>query len=351
MDRYDRQRRVKQIGPAGQEKIANAHVIVVGLGALGSYAAAQLIRAGVGKLTLVDPDQLAWSNLQRQALYTEADVEQQRLKVTAAKQHLLAINKNAAITALPTPLTEEVVQAGDFNLVLDCLDNFAGRELLNALAIKYHFPYLFASCAGTFGNVMAIKPDGRTPCLRCLYPNLDQLKQTDCDLIGVLTPLVTLVAGWQVALTLKYLTQPDQVDWQRLTTIDAWSMEVHHYQIQTAADCLACQTDQVLFPPTATRQVQSLCGTKTYQYQLQSQPPIDELALWLTDRQIEVQPGLHYLTFQWRGLTMSLFENGRLLLYGSQDLAAASATIRNFLTATQAIIKEDPDAICSVNHQ
>ena len=104
MNRYDRQERVKVIGQAGQQRISAATVLIAGVGALGSYTASQLVRAGVSHLILVDPDVVSTTNLQRQALFTEADVTAGKFKVTAAKEHVLAINHQGQIDCCPEPL-------------------------------------------------------------------------------------------------------------------------------------------------------------------------------------------------------------------------------------------------------
>ena len=163
--------------------------------------AEQLVRAGVKRLVLIDPDTVDVTNLQRQSLFTEADANQQRLKVEAAKEHLHEINSACQITAIPAPITADLIDEYQFTLCLDCLDNYQARDLLNKLAIIKNFDYLFASCAGTYGNVMAISPQNH-PCLNCLFPNINELKQNDCDLIGVNTALIPIVAGLQVSLAL-----------------------------------------------------------------------------------------------------------------------------------------------------
>lgn len=333
MNRYDRQARVSKIGPAGQAKMAAAHIVIVGLGALGSYAAEELVRAGVGELTLVDPDTLSFTNLQRQTMYTEADVNAKKLKVEAAKEHLLAINSQVKLHLYPAPLSEDVLVANQFDLLLDCLDNYTSRDLVNHLAIKNHFNYLFASCAGTFGSVMAVKPDSHHPCLRCLYPNIEQLKQTDCDLIGVTTPLVPLVASLQVALAMKILIAPNQVDYDHLITLDSWSMQFQKFKIQVNDHCLACQKRQVPTAKPFQNQVHVLCGTNTYSLNLQAKLDLAKLANQLANYQIKAKPGFHFIGLEWHNYKVSIFENGRLLLYGASSLAEATAE----LTALQEI--------------
>ena len=313
MNRYDRQERVRQVGPAGQAKLADAHVTIVGLGALGSHAAALLTRAGIGELTLIDPDQVSETNLQRQALYTTADAAAARLKVVAAGAHLKEINLIPA----------------DCDLILECLDNYATRAQLNQAARKANRPYLFASCAGTFGTVMPIKPDGHHPCLNCLYPNLAELTKTDCDLLGVITPLVPLVAGLQVSLAMKLLIDPAAVSFDRVWTIDAWQPTFQSFKVPRDPACPVCQ-DPAATPATPEARVTALCGSQTYKYHLTA-PDLAQISYRLTGSGLAVEESPIFLRFSWHDHQVSLFKNGQLLLYGAANQAVAEKLIGELL--------------------
>lgn len=260
MNRYDRQERVHQIGSIGQQKISHATIMIVGVGALGSYTAEQLVRAGVKRLVLIDPDTVDVTNLQRQSLFTEADAIQQRLKVEAAKEHLHKINSVCQITAIPAPITADLIDEYQFTLCLDCLDNYQARDLLNKLAIIKNFDYLFASCAGTYGNVMAISPQNH-PCLNCLFPNINELKQNDCDLIGVNTALIPIVAGLQVSLALHYLVDKTQVNFNELIAVDNWSMQFSKFIINKNSHCPACaKPSSISLEEESAPELHMLCG-------------------------------------------------------------------------------------------
>lgn len=322
MNRYDRQERVQQIGPAGQSRINAATILIVGCGALGSYAAAQLARAGVGHLILVDPDTVSITNLQRQALFTEADAENKVLKVEAVKRHLQAINSQVAVTAIPAPFAADMVNDYQFDLALDCLDNYGARDLLNRLALANDFDYLFASCAGTYGNVMAISPRHH-PCLNCLFPHLDRLAQADCDLIGVNTALIPLVAGMQVSIALHYLVDRKTVDFNHLLTVDNWSMMTSKIKISKVADCPSCRR-----PNTAAQKIKNtekeaglkmLCGEDAFYVKL-----ADHVSLSTWGKKLAQQGALQgasplFIHFVWDGRPVSLFKNGKLIMYQLPD--------------------------------
>ena len=179
---------------------------------------------------------------------------------------------------------------------------------------------------------MPIRPDGHHPCLNCLYPNLPELTQTDCDLIGVMTPLVPLVAGLQVSLAFKLLIAPEQVDFDRVWTLDAWEPAFQSFKVPINPGCPVCQqvssSPEVLNP---TPQVTALCGSQTYRYRL-ANPDLNELASRLTAAAHPVEHSPIFIRFSWQGHQVSLFKNGQLLLYGAENLQTATALIDQFVT-------------------
>lgn len=320
--RYDRQERVTAIGKTGQQQIEAATVLIAGVGALGTYAAEQLVRAGVSTLILVDPDVVSTTNLQRQTLFTEADVG--ALKVDAASAHLRAINSQASILTAPQPLDRAFLDEHPADLVLDCLDNYGTRDLINQAALANHFDYIYASCAGTFGSVMAVSPTTHA-CLNCVYPNLNDLKQTDCDLIGVNTALVPLVSALQVSLALHYLVDKASVAFDQLYTIDNWTMTQQTFTVRKNPACAMCHRDAWPAEPVADADTLSvLCGTQTYQATQAALPELAKVEQFLTRQQHPYKRFKAFLSFEWHGYAVSTFKNHKLLLYGLPDLEAAT---------------------------
>ena len=173
-DRYSRQIRFKPIGQKGQDKIEQKHVLIMGIGALGTASAEALVRAGIGKLTIVDRDYVEYSNLQRQQLFSEEDVRQRLPKAIAAKKRLTDINStvnikavvmDATSTSLPSLLT-------DVDLVIDATDNFDIRLVLNDLMQKYNTPWIYGSCIGSTGMSYTILPGLHLVYTVCLKPYL-----------------------------------------------------------------------------------------------------------------------------------------------------------------------------------
>ena len=169
-----------QIGEAGQRRLAAARVALVGCGALGTAIAEQLVRAGVGHLTIADRDIVELTNLQRQTLYDERDAAESTPKAIAAADRLARINSEVEITPLVTDLHagniedllslrtgESALRTG---LILDGTDNVQTRYLINDVAVKHGVPWVYGAAVATEGRVMAVRP-GQTACLRCVFPS------------------------------------------------------------------------------------------------------------------------------------------------------------------------------------
>ena len=226
-DRYHRQRMVPQLGDAGQQRLADSSVAVIGCGALGTVAADLLARAGVGRLLLIDRDVVEATNLQRQVLFAESDLG--RPKAAAAAQRLASVNSSIDIVPeiadFDASNAERLTEGCD--LLIDGLDNFETRYLVNDLAVSSGRPWCYGGAVGTTGMSTVIIP-GRTPCLRCTFPDppAPGLSPT-CDTAGILGPVIHMVAAHQCMQAIKILSgHIDDVD-VRLHSFDAWSGTRH----------------------------------------------------------------------------------------------------------------------------
>ena len=171
LEKYDRQMMIKDFGPEGQEKLKEAKVLIAGAGGLGSPISVYLAVAGVGRLTIVDYDTVALSNLNRQINHWDKDVD--RLKVQSANEKLSALNPDIEINPVSEKIEEHNVEelVGDNDLIVDAMDNVPTRLLLNRVAIKKNIPIFHGAVYGFDGRETTIIP-GKTPCLRCLYPKI-----------------------------------------------------------------------------------------------------------------------------------------------------------------------------------
>src|SRR5271170_4979994 len=200
--RYSRQVLFAGIGEQGQERLLASSAVLVGCGAIGAAAANLLVRAGVGRIRIVDRDFVEPSNLQRQTLFDEADARDALPKAVAAERKLRSINSSVTVEGVVAdinPHNAEELFAG-FDLILDGTDNFETRFLVNDFAVKSGTPWIYAAAVASYGLTMAIRP-GVTPCLACLLSahRPGQGLEETCDTIGVLGPIVNLIASLEVA--------------------------------------------------------------------------------------------------------------------------------------------------------
>ncbi|MFZ3197709.1 MAG: ThiF family adenylyltransferase, partial [Bacillus mycoides] len=153
IERYSRQQLFTPIGKEGQEKIRNKHVLIIGAGALGSASAESFVRAGIGKLTIIDRDYVEWSNLQRQQLYAEQDAIEKLPKAIAAQNRLKQINSDVQIQALVMDARVDNMEAllGGVDVIIDATDNFDIRFVINDISQKHNIPWIYGSCVGSYG--------------------------------------------------------------------------------------------------------------------------------------------------------------------------------------------------------
>lgn len=221
-ERYSRQELFAPIGQVGQKKIREARIFVLGAGALGSAGAEMLVRAGVGRITIVDRDIIEWTNLHRQQLYTEQDVIDQLPKAIAAEKRLTAINGDVAIAGTVVDVTPQNVLdlMEGHDVVLDATDNIETRLLANDAALKLGIPFFMGACVGSYGLSFPIGVQDNQPCLHCLLETLPSQTLT-CDTVGVISPIVVTTAARQVADVLKYITGTSFVP--KLESADLWT--------------------------------------------------------------------------------------------------------------------------------
>lgn len=198
--RYNRQLRIPEFGEAGQKLIKGSHVLIAGIGGLGCASATYLTAAGVGRITLIDFDAVELSNLNRQVLYWEEDIGEK--KVLIAERKLSKLNPNVEIIPIFIKITEENVFSviKGVQVVLDGLDNFATRLLVNSACIKHRIPYIHGGVSRFRGLITTIIP-GETPCLACLFPE----GSPGGEGLGVLGIVPGLIANLQALEAIKIM--------------------------------------------------------------------------------------------------------------------------------------------------
>lgn len=203
--RYSRQLLLEDIAIEGQQKLLASRVLIIGLGGLGSPAALYLAGAGVGTLTLADDDAVHLSNLQRQILFTSADID--RPKAAAAQTRLSQLNPQIKLVALQQRLSGEALRAevAKADVVLDCTDNMVTRQAINAACVALDTLLVTASAVGFGGQLMVLTPPWRQGCYRCLWPESDE-PQRNCRTAGIVGPVVGMMGTLQALETIKLLS-------------------------------------------------------------------------------------------------------------------------------------------------
>jgi len=332
-ERFSRQIRFSGLGEQGQELILRARVTLVGCGALGSFQAGALARAGVRRLRIIDRDSVELSNLQRQWLYEEADADQALPKAVAAARRLRAIDSALEVEPLVTDLTaaNAVELLGESDLLLDGTDNFETRYLINDFAVSHSIPWIYGAAVGSYGLVMPVLP-GVTACLRCIYPEPPSGAQPTCETAGVLNSITSVIASLQVAEALKILAgRPDLVS-RRITTVDVWSGVIRQIdQPAPRPDCPCCGLGEFVYLDGSRRAPISLCGRNAVQIHERSRP----IDLQDLRRRLEplgqVRANQFALRFFLPPYEMTIFPDGRAILKGTQDVAIARSLYAKYV--------------------
>lgn len=229
-----------EIDAGGQIKLANAKVIIFGLGGLGSSASIYLAAAGVGHLVLVDFDKVDMSNLQRQILHSSNDIG--RYKTESAKDHLLSLNPNVKLTLIDRKLEDSELykQVKKVDVVIDATDNFTSRFMINKACVQAKKPLVSGAAIRFEAQVSVFDPREKTsPCYRCLYGEQDITDET-CTANGVISPLLGIVGSIQAIETMKLIMEIGQTLIGRLILFDAMSMEWHQARLAKDPECPVC---------------------------------------------------------------------------------------------------------------
>ncbi|MFD2044622.1 thiazole biosynthesis adenylyltransferase ThiF [Ornithinibacillus salinisoli] len=336
-ERYSRQELFTPIGKGGQSKISNKHVLVIGAGALGTGSAEALVRAGVGKLTIVDRDYVEWSNLQRQQLYVEVDAEQRIPKAVAAENRLRMINSEVDIEALVLDVSvEEIEQLIDeVDLIMDATDNFDIRMIMNDISQKHYIPWIYGACVGSYGISYTILP-GETPCLHCLLETVPMGGLT-CDTAGIISPAVQMVVAYQTTEALKILVEDYQSLRKKLVSFDLWknqqtAIRVDKMKKEGCSSCGETPSYPFLSFENQTKTA-VLCGRDTVQIRPpeQVERDLEMLAEILSEQGGKVSQNPYLLSFQIGTHRLVLFKDGRVLVHGTNDIAEAKTLYHRYL--------------------
>lgn len=239
-ERYSRQILLEEIGSAGQERLINGKVLIIGAGGLGSPAALYLTASGVGTIGLADADQVEISNLQRQILHFTPDIG--TAKVSSAREKMAALNPHVTVIAHQTAISgeniREIIDGYDF--VVDATDNFPSRFLINDSCVRLGIPYSHGGVLRFLGQTITVLPR-TSPCYRCIFPEPppDEVASACCR-DGILGVVPGVIGAIQATEAVKYLTGAGELLAGRLLTYDALRMRFHEVPVQRNPRCTVC---------------------------------------------------------------------------------------------------------------
>lgn len=334
LNKYSRQVLFREIGRSGQRRLNEAHVALVGCGALGSAQANALVRAGVGFLRLIDRDFVEESNLQRQTLFDEADAREALPKAVAAERKLKQINSAVDLEGVVSDLVPENAEAllGDCQLILDGTDNFETRRLLNDVAVKLGRPWIYGAVVASYGIMLPLVP-GQTACFTCLVeePREAGLEDT-CDTIGVINPAVNWVAALQVSQALQLLVGSWSVERARLVRGDLWRNKFHASPLpRPRPDCRTCGAREFVYLAGQAQPQITLCGRDSVQiHQRGRRLDLDRLRERLAVHG-EVRNNPYLLRLSVPPYHLTLFADGRAIIKGTTDPAQARSLYARYV--------------------
>ncbi len=325
------------IGPEGQKRLLASRAAVVGCGAIGAAAANLLVRAGVGYLRIIDRDFVEPSNLQRQTLFDESDAHKALPKAVAAERKLRSINSSVAVEGVVADLSPRNVQEllAGVDLLLDGTDNFETRFLLNDFAVQSGLPWIYAAAVASYGLTMTIRP-GQTPCLSCLLETSNTtpgLEET-CDTIGVLGPIVNLIASLEAAEALKLLSGHPETLHGRLISCDVWSGHMQSVRVARNPECRACAKQDFTYLHGEAQPHITMCGRDSVQIHERSRTmDLHALKLRLSSVVDDVRQNDFLLRFRIAPYEMTVFADGRAILKGTKDPAVARSLYARYIGA------------------
>ena len=337
-EKYSRQILFAGIGEKGQEAILASGAVLVGCGALGTVVANLLVRAGLGRLQIIDRDFVEASNLQRQTLFEESDAREALPKAAAAERRLRAINSGVQVDGIIADVTPGNAREllSTFPLILDGTDNFETRLLLNDAAISLGIPWIYAAAVGSYGVTMTIRP-GETACLACLLESDHESNtfaaEATCDTAGVLNAAAGVIASIQAAEALKLLAGKPEALHSRLVSCDVWSGKFQSIRVARNPDCRACVRRDFTYLEGDAQPHITMCGRDSVQIHERGRKlDFGELSRRLASA---FPAGISHNDFLLRLLVppyeMTIFADGRAIIKGTKDTAIARSLYARYI--------------------
>lgn len=332
-ERYSRQILFAGLGEEGQKRLLESSAVIVGCGAIGAASAGLLVRAGVGRIRVLDRDFVEPSNLQRQTLFDEQDAREALPKAVAAERKLRSINSSVQIEGVVADLSPKNAQEllSGFDLILDGTDNFETRFLVNDYAVSSGSPWIYAAAVGSYGLTMTIRP-GQTACLACLLDAAGAGLEETCDTIGVLGPIVNLIASLECAEAIKLLSGRTEALHDRLISCDVWTGRMQSVKVERNSNCRACARREFSYLEGDAQPHITMCGRDSVQIHERTRSlNLKALGDRLAPTVEDVKHNEFLLRFRVAPYEMTVFADGRAILKGTKDPAVARSLYARYI--------------------
>jgi adenylyltransferase/sulfurtransferase len=338
---YSRQTTLKELGKAGQEKLAKSKIAIVGAGGLGSVSSLYLALAGVGYIRLIDQDTVEAHNLHRQILYNTDDLNYPKAEIAAKRlQKLNPLIKVEAVSEnVHTSNVERLLQGVD--CVVDGLDNMITRYMINRVCVKAKIPYIFGAAIGVEGNLSVFAPP-ETGCLECLMPNLSDSDLLTCSTRGVIGATPGIIGSLQAMETIKLLAGIGSTLKGKLLVCDFSDMDFTTIDISKNTRCPICHGE--VYAISGGERLVWLCGKDTANINPEAPMRLNLEEIYpmvskLFDVRLKSQLAL---MFTYKSCEVSLFNGGRMLIKGVKEEKGALAVYREILNKLHACAQLKP---------
>lgn len=313
MNRYERQMKYQQFGEQSQIQLQQTNILIMGAGALGSHVAELLARMGAHKLSIIDMDIVELSNLHRQALYDEHDAKEMLPKVFALKEKIKHINHNVELNAIHQEITphniEDIISNVQPDIVIDGMDQFDIRFLINEACHKLHIPWIYGAAVGSKGTVYGIDFTG--PCLNCILNTVPQTGES-CAINGVLPPVVQQVASFEVSELLRFVSGKGFS--KKLVTLDTFEISTRATNIDILKNdqCTVCEQNIYhALNASPSPSIESLCGD-TFLFRFKEHA--FEFAHYFPGHIAKENSYVKFINYD--DINMTLFKDGRMNVRG-----------------------------------
>ena len=325
---FSRQIVLPRFGERGQQKLRQSKVMIAGIGGLGAFSSLLLAEMGIGYLRIVDRDLVEHTNLHRSPLYTEEDLD--LAKVEAASLRLKRINSSMVIDTHACHINEGNIEEllEGIDIVIDGLDNFETRRIINAECVKRKIPFVFCGVSGRIGNLAVFNANNESPCLSCLYHEVNDKDLESCDITGIHPALLATVTGLQVHEAVDILLHGKSALVGTLLFIDLQNMSFNKIPVQKNEFCRICattETDTVSNQLADYRSLE-LCGNNTVmivptkKIHFKFQQALDNIS---TEYSV-LKQGKFAFTFQFsKDVVITIFRGGNALIRGQNSKESA----------------------------